>query len=101
MKKTVRILALALVLVMMTAALVSCGKPNGKYVNGPLFFDFDGKEVTFSVAGLSATGTYEIKDGKIYLTYELPVVGEKTVNYSYEKDGNTLIIGGVEYTKEK
>lgn len=100
MKKTVRVLALALVLVMMVATFASCGKPSGKYVNGAFYFEFDGDEVKASIAGLSIDGTYEIKDGKIYLTYD--VFGASvTKDYTYEKDGDTLTIGGVEYTKEK
>lgn len=100
MKKTVRVLALALVLVMMVATFASCGKPSGKYVNGAFYFEFSGKDVKASIAGLSIDGTYEIKDGKIYLTYDIAGVS-MTKDFSYEKNGDTITIGGVEYTKAK
>lgn len=100
MKKTVKILALALVLVMMVGVFASCGKPSGKYVNGAFYFEFDGDNVKASIAGLSIEGTYEIKDDKIYLTYEIAGVSI-TKDFSYAKDGDTITIAGVEYTKEK
>lgn len=109
MKKALRLIALCLVLVMAVATLASCGGPSGKYsrtdkvllADVESYWDFDGDEVTFSLAGgISATGTYEIKDDKISVTYAVGGVST-TVDYSYKLDGDTLTINNIEYTKEK
>ena len=78
MKKTVKIVALALVLVMALACLASCGKTiKGEYeatVAGTGFnLKFDGKNVaiTAKVVGFSSdpiNATYEIEDDKISFT---------------------------------
>lgn len=80
MKKTVKIVALALVLVMALACLISCGKTiKGEYeatfAAGTMGFNlkFDGKNVaiTVKVVGFSSdpiNATYEIEDDKITFT---------------------------------
>lgn len=79
MKKTVKIVALALVLVMALACLASCGKTiKGEYeatLAGTIGFNlkFDGKNVaiTAKVGGFSSdpiNATYEIEDDKITFT---------------------------------
>lgn len=78
MKKTVKIVALALVLVMALACLASCGKTiKGEYeatfVGMGFNLKFDGKNVaiTAKVGGFSSdpiNATYEIEDDKITFT---------------------------------
>ena len=80
MKKTVKIVALMLVLVMALACLASCGKTiKGEYEASVLGtgvnLKFDGKDVaiTVKVLGFSADpikATYEIEDDKI--TFMIP-----------------------------
>lgn len=106
MKKTVRILAVALVLLSLAALLVSC-KPSGKYVrvnNEDQYYEFDGDKVTvggslLGIIGGSITGTYEIDGDTIKITY---TSGDTTITnaYPYEKSGNTIKIDGIEYRKQ-
>lgn len=109
MKKSIKILALCLVMVMAVAMLASCGGPSGKYARTDkvlfadveTYWDFDGDEVTFSLTkGVEFTGTYEIKDDKIHVTYSAGSVST-TVDYDYKLDGDTLTINNIEYTKVK
>lgn len=89
MKKTVKIVALALVLVMALACLISCGKTiKGEYeasVLGTGFnLKFDGKNVAITVKafGLSSdpiNATYKIEDDKITFTIPEDVEMSATV----------------------
>ena len=121
MKMTVKIVALALVLVMALACLISCGKTiKGEYEASVLGtgvnLKFDGKNVaiTVKVLGLSSdpiNATYKIEDDKI--TFTLPENAELTDKEKEtlkdlekaselvlgEEDGKPYIkIGGVKYT---
>ena len=115
MKNVVKIVALALVLVMAVGILASCGGLSGKY-EGALgnTFEFKGSKVTVSnkyVDGVELTGTYKIEDDKITFDF----VDEKDVenkdlksflgglkgSQSFEKDGDTIKIGFLKYTKVK
>ncbi len=100
MKNTIKIVALALVLVMMVATLASCsGIPNGKYVSedGDTVLEVKGDEIIMSDSEgtMSLTYTYEIKDDKIALS-----IAGATVEQSFERDGKTIIIAGEKYTKK-
>lgn len=80
MKKIVKLLALALVLVMLVSAFVACGMGNrlsgtykGDGTAAGSSYEFDGKDFTYTATnGYILKGTYEIKkiddDYRIYLT---------------------------------
>ena len=80
MKKSVRILAVALALLMVTHVFASCGKTlKGTYsaeiVGTGVEMTFEGKNVTITLKALgmevgSSTGTYKIGDNKITLTFD-------------------------------
>ena len=80
MKKSVRILAVALALLMVTFVFASCGKTlKGTYsaeiVGTGVEMTFEGKNVTITLKALgmevgSSTGTYKIDDDKITLTFD-------------------------------
>ena len=118
MKKTVRILALVMALMMVTLAFAACGtKLNGKYeseevMGGKVVLEFDGEDVTYTiiiaskeVASLEAT--YEIEDDQITFKFAedednktlLEEVVDKPVDF--EKDGDTIKIAGEKFTKVK
>ena len=121
MKKSLRILALALVLVTVVAAFASCGKKLSGTYSAEIFgtgtkMTFDGKNVKIAitvtllgeVASLDAT--YKIKDDKI--TFEIAdedeisnelakkVVAELEKPAAFEEGDNYIKIGGVKYTKQ-
>ena len=108
MKKTVKIAAVALLLVMTVFVLASCAtRLSGTYALGSSEYEFKGKNYTYKTPGLLGgttivEGTYEIdKDaGTITLT---PEDGEPQT-YSFaqgEENGVEYIkIGLFEYTKQ-
>ncbi len=123
MKKSIRILAVAMVALMLCLCLVSCGKKlSGEYAATVEAFgietgkkmEFSGKNVTISyvVANhevASIDGTYSIEDDKI--TFDL--IDEEKVedkdakafladlngSVSFEEGDDYIKIGGVKYTK--
>jgi hypothetical protein len=110
MKKAVKLIALALVAVTALMLLASCAtKLSGTYKCDDtkvldVSLTFDGDKVTakgkLGIIATEVEGTYEIKGDKITITFEndaFKIGGEK----SFEKDGDTIKIGGVSYTKEK
>lgn len=80
MKKSVRILAVVMVLLMVTLVFASCGKTlKGTYsaeiAGTGVEMEFEGKDVTITLKFLgaevgSSTGTYKIEDDQITLTFE-------------------------------
>ena len=74
MKRTVKIVALMLLLTMALTAFVSCARPSGTYVDsaGECMYVFDGKAFTFTYNEVEFRGTYEIvgedEDMRIILT---------------------------------
>lgn len=112
MKKIVCVILCAF----MVLGLVSCGGKNsvkGKWVSGANTFEFnDDGTFTSSFNGLSKSGTYEVEDGKLKLSYTTILGLNKTTEYTYTVDGDKLsltgdlsLLGGmsmtVEYTKSK
>lgn len=116
MKKTVRILSLALAVLMLAATaltLASCGsKLSGTYKTDAVFgsyvsYTFKGDKVTFEtvVAGVTAAtieGTYKIDGDKITLTWgdeknDKALSGEM----DYKKTDDGIKIGVLELKKEK
>lgn len=115
MKKTLSLILAALMLAAFCLGAVSCSK-EAKLVGtwkaengGTITFEDDGD---FSIKGnskgifanLSISGKWEIKDGKLELTYKLLLV-DTTKAYDFTVKGKTLsIIDGDNtdtYTKEK
>ena len=122
MKKSIKLLALTLAVVLLCASLVACGKKlSGKYsadfLGTGTTLTFDGKNVAIGitvafigeVASLNAT--YEIKDDKI--TFD--IADESTVTnalakqviaaleqpQAFSEGENTITIGGVTYTLQE
>ena len=91
---------------MLLFSLVSCAITlKGTYTNdnGIVKQSFTFKEdnvVAMSAFGVSVEGTYVIEDGKITITYKLLGLGYD-LEKSFEKKGDTIIIDGTEFVKEK
>lgn len=106
-RNSVRLLALCLAALMLTAMLTACGKSlSGTYVNNTLGlvtkYTFSGDEFTRTMvgltefdSGLTSSGTYRISGDTIYLTTEL---GEEELSFS--KSGNTIFIANMEFVQE-
>ena len=117
MKKTVRILALALVLVMMVACLASCGnKLSGKYGNEVFSLTFDGDSFTATTLKVfSISGTYEIRENEEGVKKIVFALGEDSeANKKYfenllggtggatlEEGDGYIKIGGVKFNEVK
>ncbi len=119
MKKSIRIIAVALVAVMLCLTLVSCGKKlSGAYeakVGGDIAgytatYEFSGNKVEVSkkvtLIGTSNTvtfeGTYEIKDDEITFTFEGDKEDEdiKSGTFAFAETEDGIKIGLVEYKKK-
>ncbi len=114
MKKTLRIVALAMVAVMLCLCLASCGKTlSGEYYTGDktvtktyTTYTFKGSKLTVEVFLLgkkvgdeSFEGKYEIKDDEIKITYEANGE-EKTSTYAFEElEDGSIKIGALTYKK--
>ncbi len=99
-KHLVKILALTLAALLLSALLVSCDKLSGAYTaeDGTTYkFSPLGDKVTMIYLSIEIEGQYEIdeENGKIYLT-----ILDDRQEYSYSKNGKTLVIDGVEYVKD-
>ncbi len=109
MKKTIKVLALVMVVVMLCCMLASCGNTlKGTYSAEALTirtaYTFDGKNVTIDAGALGfskqvAEGTYEIKDDQIIFTFGED--NEYTGTFSFEKGEDYIKIQGITYTLEK
>ena len=95
MKKILLSVLAVTLLITMLFTLVSCGpRPDGKYGHKNLNLEFDGDKVTVNLdflVKLSATGTYEMDDDQIVITYE----GDKSdaslpTNLVYDADSDTI-----------
>ena len=124
MKRTIKLVAVVMVVAMLALALVSCAKTlNGKYtsevdwgwVKGKVTYEFKDNDVTMTsttgIAGFekseTKTGTYEIVESeenadKLVIKFTF---GDDTTTYSYsegELDGEKIIIiNGTTFTKVK
>ena len=128
MKKTIKLLAVVMVVAMLALALVSCAKTlNGKYTSesglGDLagsrtVYEFTGNKVTMTVTtstiltGESTTiktGTYEIMEdnddpSKLVIAFEFEGEDRYTRSFSEGEnvDGEKIItIGGIDYKQTK
>lgn len=111
MKKSIRIMALVMAVLMVTLVLASCGtKLSGEYVGTGLLsgvtYKFSGSKVTVSINAVVTTvtleGKYSIKDDKITFTFEgnsddaTKYGGEHT----FKKVDGGITIDGVTYNKK-
>lgn len=116
MKKTVRILAVFMMIAMLTLTLASCaktlsGKYTGSFLSIETTFEFDGKNVTKTTGigsfAKTVEGTYEIvkseEDSEKYVIKF--TFGDDTTTSSFsegEMDGEKIIkIDGFEFKKVK
>ena len=113
MKKSIRILAVAMIAVMLCLCLASCGKKlSGEYYLGDktitksyTTYEFSGSKVTCEVYVLgnkvgddSFEGKYSIKDDEITFTWENADGEEKSNTLAFEeKEDGTIKIGLLEY----
>lgn len=117
MKKSIKIVALALVAVMLCLSLVACGKKlSGTYeaqIGGDLLgytasYKFSGSKVevtkTATVLGqkkdTTFDGKYEIKDDEITFTFETSDDDIKSGTFTFEETEDGIKIGLVEYKKK-
>ena len=115
MKKTLRIVAVAMVAVILCLALASCGKTlKGEYYTGDktitktyTVYEFSGSKVTVEayllgnkVGDDSFEGKYQIKDDEIIITYENAEGEEKKLTQSFEElEDGSIKIGVITYKK--
>ena len=105
-KKTAkRIVALILVSLLICSLTACSMKLSGTYtskdglIEQSFIFKEDSK-VAVSAFGLEVEGDYEIKDGKLTITYN--ILGLKyDMDMDFEKKGSSIFVDGVEFVKEK
>ena len=122
MKKSIRIMAVVMALLMVTLVFASCGKTlKGTYkaeVGGALIgytatYTFSGSKVeitkTGTLAGMSntttMTGTYEITekdDGSMEITFDVDGGNDeiKDGTYTFEETEDYIVIGKTKYYKK-
>lgn len=107
MKSTVKkIITITLALVLAACVLAACApRLSGTYrSSGALSqtYTFDKDTVKFTplnLIGGEVSGTYEIKDGKITITYTAGGLSY-TDSYSFSQSGNSIFINGKEFVKQ-
>ena len=119
MTKSIKIIAIAVVAVMLCLTLASCAQTlNGKYVNEDLntTYEFKGNKVKITAPKASLSGllngekvvyegTYEIDGDTITITLvddngeELDNLYSGTFDFSEDEDGD-IVIGRIEYEKK-
>lgn len=123
MKRTTKIIALALAAVIVCGILVSCstmlsgvysGELGGSILGGKASYNFKGSKVTITVTvtvlgtsnSTSYDGAYEITaadDGTQSITFTFADAEAKeysgTYSFTQNKDAKTITIGGVTYSK--
>lgn len=109
--KMKRIVALALVAVMLTMTLASCGtKLSGTYsaeiIGSGVEYEFKGSKVSITVKALgmelgSAEGKYSIKKDKITFTFDSDDedVEKYDGTFDFEKGDDYIKIGAITYKK--
>lgn len=117
MKKTVRIIAVALVAVMLCFCLASCGKTlSGEYYAGDkditktyTVYTFRGSSVKVEdyllgnkISDSSFEGKYSIDGDEITFIYEDNKGNEQTITKTFEElDDGSIKIGVITYTKDE
>ena len=126
MKKSIRIIALAMVAVMLCMALASCGGPAGEYGSDDYSLKFSGSKFVVSYKGLTEqkelTGKFEMgkdDDGNKTITFTMDETegggilgdlanaavkalfdGTKSFNSGKDDNGAYIEISGVKYYKK-
>ena len=113
MKKSVRILAVVMAVLMVTLVLASCGKTlSGTYsaeaLGTGVTLEFSGKKVTMTnkvlgtQVGDPVEGTYKIEDNKITITVETEDkdIGALNGTFDFEEGEDYIKIGIIKYTKK-
>lgn len=91
MKRTVKVLALVLALIMAVTALAGCGKRlSGAYEStndsgSVVLLAFDGKDFTYTMGSVQLKGTYEIKKNGDAYTFTMICDEEVTENGGAQK----------------
>ena len=105
-KKILKTVTALLLVCVMIGTLTACTTTlKGTYVakdslvEQSFTFKEDNK-VAVSAFGIEIEGEYEIEDGEITITYSLLGLSYDWVK-SFEKDGSSIFIDGVEFVKEK
>ena len=104
--KNVKVILSLLLICVMLCSLTACAtKLNGTYTNDEGIvkqsFTFkDDDKVEVSAFGINIEGEYIIEDDTITITYSLLNLSYDWEK-SFEKDGNTIIIDGTKFVKEK
>lgn len=112
MKKSIRVLAVVMALLMVTLVFASCGKTiSGKYSAEALgtgcTLEFSGKNVTITYkllgtqVGEPVKGTYKIDDDKITINVETDneEIGALNGTFDFSKTDDSIKIGVVTYKK--
>ena len=107
MKAKVLKRAVALLLAcLMTVTLTACSKTlKGTYVTKDALVEQsltfgDDNKVSMSAFGLAVEGTYAIEKDTLIITYSVLGLSYSWEN-SFQKDGSSIFIDGVEFVKEK
>ena len=107
-KRSVRVLALCVAVLMLSAVLVSCGKTLAGVYECNTFgvvvtYTFSGKEFTRSIKGLTPndmgvteSGTYRIADGNIYFTTSDGI----EESFTFSGSGKNIVIADMEFSKK-
>ena len=119
MKKTIRIIAFTLVVVMVCLAFAACGKTlSGEYTaeigstgiaGGKTTYKFSGSKVTITVvAGIagfekstSFEGKYKIDGDEITFTFEDGEASSYNQTLPFEETEDGIKLAGIEYKKQK
>lgn len=105
-KKIMSVVSVLLISCLLICALTACTTTlKGTYTSedGLIKQSFtfkDDNKVDVSAFGIDVEGEYEIKDGKITITYSLLNLSYDWEK-SFEKKGNSIFIDGTEFVKEK
>lgn len=106
-KNIIRVSALALVIIMLTAVLASCGGPSGTYeaevLGQKLSYTFKGSKVTIKLTLLgtvtSFEGKYKVDGDEITFTFEDDDAEEYSGTKTFEQGDDYIKIGTFKYTK--
>ena len=104
MKRTVKIVALVLLLSMALTAFVSCARPSGTYVDsaGEAMYVFDGDEFIYTYNKVEFRGTYKIVGSDEDMRIILTILESATENTPLTKLDKPEYIGdekGVDYLR--
>ena len=105
-KKCFQRVTLIVVVCLMLCGLTACATTlNGTYTSKDSLLEYqftfmDDNKVKMSAFGVNIEGEYLIEDGEITITYGILGLSYDWVK-SFEKDGNSIFIDGVEFVKEK